>query len=585
MGISETEERIIFLDSLRGLAFILVLLYHFEIFSYGWVGVDIFFVISGFIISSKYKNIESLSTFWSFVVARLRRIMPPIFAVCGLSYVAGSLVLLPSEFQSLETSITHSIALIANLHFWKTLNYFNNDTFLMPLIHLWSISAEAQVYLAWGVILLLRLDKLLRFGILVFIFLGLGLIVAYLSSGQGVFFAPIFRMCEFLLGVLATQKFFASRYLSFSIGFLVVSVVCAFSIKIGLGFAASTFGFICLAKRLKIPLIAGIGRFSFSLYVISMPIIAFFNVIGSPYILLAFLVAPIFFLAFEVSRYRLAISLIVFLCSAALVHFGNYRPPWFGNLDINSSVYVLADKEHFSTVVNGSLVNPKVIAGSGVEKQVGLADNKVMFVGDSHALTYFTSVKANPHLQAFYLGSGGCPIGLENETLKGLVCPSFDKVLAEAILEYRPDILVFASRWRSYASRIGRHRADLLSEVERNALTLTFDGDIYVLDQPPEYPVAIPHLVLQRLGGVLALNKIGDASSILSKTLTIECPMEDDADRNTSNVWILGVSKWFRSGEKCVIFRAGKYLYRDSHHLTSYGATEVLSRILEINFE
>ena len=105
MESTNPRERLIFLDSLRGFAFILVLLYHFEILSFGWIGVDIFFVISGFIIGSRYEKIRSVSDLKDFIIIRLHRIMPPIFAVCGISYIAGSLVLLPSDFLALETSI------------------------------------------------------------------------------------------------------------------------------------------------------------------------------------------------------------------------------------------------------------------------------------------------------------------------------------------------------------------------------------------------------------------------------------------------------------------------------------------------
>lgn len=585
MELKSSPERLIFLDSLRGFAFILVLLYHLQIFPYGWVGVDIFFVISGFIISSRYEKIRSVPALWKFIITRLNRLMPPILAVCGISYFAGSLVLLPSDFQALEASIQHSITLVTNLHFWKTLNYFNNDTFSMPLIHLWSISAEAQVYFAWGLMLLFRLDKFLQFGILIFLFLSLGLIVAFFTSGQGVFYTPVFRMGEFLLGALASQKFFVSRYLIFSIAFLVISSISAVSIKMALGFAAASFGFICLVKRLEIPLISGLGRFSFSLYIISMPIVAFSNIGGSPYILLAFFFAPIFFLAFEVSRYRLIISIMVFSCSLGAVELGNYRSAELSNLDINSSAYVLADKEHFSRVLNGRLVEPRVIAGTKYENTFEPPKKKVMFIGDSHALGYFTSVKENPYFQAFYMGSGGCPIGLETETLLDLGCPAFRSVLTEAILENRPDILVVASRWSSYSHRLGRKQADLFGEVERYALGLPFEGDVYVLTQPPEYAVSIPQLVLQRLGGVLALTNIRDSDQLWGQNLTSECPSEEQFDRRTANVKMVDVSKWFRSGEKCLIFSNGKMLYRDSHHLTSYAAGQVLGRIFDINFE
>jgi peptidoglycan/LPS O-acetylase OafA/YrhL len=151
-------------DGLRAVAVILVLLFHGGFgFHGGFVGVDVFFVISGFLITGLLlKDQQSddfqLAHFW---VRRIRRILPAAMFVLLTTLIAGFFVLLPGDYQSLAESATAQQAMMSNVYFWRNTGYFAGDAELKPLLHTWSLSVEEQFYLFYPflVVLLYRFAR------------------------------------------------------------------------------------------------------------------------------------------------------------------------------------------------------------------------------------------------------------------------------------------------------------------------------------------------------------------------------------------------------------------------------------------
>jgi peptidoglycan/LPS O-acetylase OafA/YrhL len=156
------------IDGLRGMAVALVVAYHaFPKFrTGGFIGVDVFFVISGYLITQIILTDLQAKTFSlaEFYRRRVRRIVPALLVVMAVCCIFGWLLLLPSELQWLGKSISWCAPFLANVFFARTGAYFDRAAELNPLLHLWSLGVEEQFYLAWPVLLILmakyRMTKL-----------------------------------------------------------------------------------------------------------------------------------------------------------------------------------------------------------------------------------------------------------------------------------------------------------------------------------------------------------------------------------------------------------------------------------------
>ncbi|MSP83196.1 MAG: acyltransferase [Alphaproteobacteria bacterium] len=147
------------IDGLRAVAVLAVVLFHAEIglFGGGFVGVDIFFVISGFLITGIIweEMGEGTFTVLGFYERRIRRIFPALFAVLFAVLLAGAWVLLPTEFNDLGESVAATTVFLSNLYFAFELSYFSGQAELQPLLHTWSLAVEEQFYIVYPLALVL----------------------------------------------------------------------------------------------------------------------------------------------------------------------------------------------------------------------------------------------------------------------------------------------------------------------------------------------------------------------------------------------------------------------------------------------
>ena len=146
------------IDGLRGVAVLLVLVFHFDFFNIGkagFIGVDIFFVISGYLISKIiWSGIDAGAfNFRLFYIRRIRRLAPPLFATLLLTFIVGSVVLLPQELNSLSIEGVAAITYLSNIYYWQTLNYFGLQAGGSFFLHTWSLAVEEQFYLFFPILL------------------------------------------------------------------------------------------------------------------------------------------------------------------------------------------------------------------------------------------------------------------------------------------------------------------------------------------------------------------------------------------------------------------------------------------------
>ncbi len=297
------------IDGLRSIAVLSVVFHHFspEIVPGGYIGVDIFFVISGYLIAGIIKREieENKFTFVGFYERRVRRIFPALFGVLIFSIILGFLFLLPSDFIITLRGLIGTLFFVSNLVFWRDFGggYFGaTEDGLIPLVHTWSLSVEEQFYVFFPLFLFLlykfKFNRLFIVSILIIgFFISLFLSAYFIKEKSvAVFFLTPFRIWELLAGVVLVfnifpeiKNKFLNEILSLA-AFIALIYPCFFysnlTIFPGLNALLPVIGsaiLIHLGKTnhsyvkdfLKIKVMVFIGLISYSLYLWHWPILVF----------------------------------------------------------------------------------------------------------------------------------------------------------------------------------------------------------------------------------------------------------------------------------------------------------------------
>lgn len=145
------------IDGLRAVAVLAVVAFHaFPNWARGgFIGVDVFFVISGYLISTIiFKNLDKGTfSFTEFYARRIKRIFPALFLVLIACFAFGWFTLLADEYKQLGKHIAAGAGFISNFTLWNEAGYFDNSAETKPLLHLWSLGIEEQFYIVWPLFL------------------------------------------------------------------------------------------------------------------------------------------------------------------------------------------------------------------------------------------------------------------------------------------------------------------------------------------------------------------------------------------------------------------------------------------------
>jgi peptidoglycan/LPS O-acetylase OafA/YrhL len=227
------------INGLRAYAVALVVLFHFGIFGFssGFIGVDIFFVISGFLMTSiVVKGLEKGNfSILSFYLSRAIRIVPALFILVSIVLLIGWLFLLPNDYMNLGKHSLSSINFFSNIVYWKESGYFDTNSHNKALLHTWSLAVEWQFYLIFPIFvsLIYRLNKSRKFLASLFIIgiivsFALSVLITYKSPSAGFFLLPT-RAWEMLFGglvfFLAKNNITYSKITELS-GFILIGLSC-----------------------------------------------------------------------------------------------------------------------------------------------------------------------------------------------------------------------------------------------------------------------------------------------------------------------------------------------------------------------
>ena len=285
------------INGLRAVSVLAVVFYHAEMkfFKGGWLGVDIFFVISGYLISNIIISElnEGNFSFKNFYIRRVKRILPALFSTLLLTIPFAYFLLPPKAMEEFIDSMVSSIFFIANYHFMNLDFYVAESTKFMPLLHTWSLAIEEQYYLLFPLFAFIVYKYFKKYFTFFIIFITLGSIYLNISSESvDKFYKLEFRIWELLFGVLLmiiSSSFKVKHLEKFGISLLLFAIyyfgdewINDIEPKIISLTATSLIIFsntesTNLTKIFRLKSISTIGLISYSVYLIHQPLFSLFR--------------------------------------------------------------------------------------------------------------------------------------------------------------------------------------------------------------------------------------------------------------------------------------------------------------------
>ncbi len=636
-----TEEYRQEIDGLRMVAVLSVVFFHFSIpgFGGGFVGVDIFFVISGFLIGGalwrEYKTNQQISVS-GFYLRRLRRLAPAYITMCALTLVLGWFILLPFEFREFGKSLISSLFYVSNILFYRQSGYFDSAAEDKVLLHTWSLSVEEQFYVILPVILvLIRRPQAVIFVFFVIFLISITSSFFYTTRNHAAaFFLIQFRIWELLVGVLLAiigqERAFSWKGKPFFswIGFLLILYGLTFTspgvsfpgFAVVLPVAGTAFVIFngkdnnAINRFLSSQFSRFFGLISYSLYLWHWPVlvlsVTYFGTYGKiSEILSAFALILILSLLswrfVEIpfrrqgvvgNRVLLSVSMIsgaLLLTAGAAIYVNNgyiARFPDRAQMFIRASQDFLQDWSRCQIQNSGPLDGIETCAFGPRDAQP-----EVIVWGDSHVRAMREGIDIAAHeagVAGLIVWNAGCP-PLFNITKTETAatreqdekCSAINTQLQEGLddLDHIKRILL-VGRWSYYATGEGvgidAHNKIELSRPFEEALSETVDEllrsfDVYVMRQVPEFPDYSSHTFAKSLAHGHAIND--DALELNQQAWENRALSSDKVMlKLASKNRVHLIDAWSRiCGDACYLLDEDVVYYFDNNHLTNTGALHI----------
>lgn len=538
-------------DGLRAIAVLPVILFHagFGLFSGGFVGVDVFFVISGYLITSIIltEMREGKFTIIAFYERRARRILPALFVVMLACVPFAWLWMLPGELRDFSRSLVAVSVFASNVLFWRESGYFDTATELKPLLHTWSLALEEQYYLLFPIFLLLtwRLGKRWILGILValaFISFAAAMWSAPDNPGAAFYLLPT-RFWELLVGAFIAFYYFNNNVNEAGMGKAGPLVDQSVSIIGILLIAYAVFAFdkntpfpsqytliptlgaallilfatprTLVGKLLSSKLLVGVGLISYSAYLWHQPLFAFARIrsfdgpSSAVFLLLSLLSLSLAYCSWRFvekpfrDRRRVSrgpvfgAALLVTTAFAGFGFLGHFKKGFPDRFGVGEQeLLASADKRYRETMVVFGL--RKCFIDVDQNHETLFSENcittdtrttKVVVFGDSHAAHLVEGVKrffSNPRYAVEQWTAAGCrAIDFPKNSRR---CKDFYRSFIQDVLPALPEksLIVISSYWFNAFNRIGE--AGFIGSLKDLFATLRKHGHVVlVVGQTPAF--------------------------------------------------------------------------------------------------
>jgi len=616
------------IDGLRGIAILAVVWYHAfpSALRSGFIGVDIFFVISGFLISSIiFSNLEhNTFSYIEFYNRRIRRIFPALLTVMVASFLFGWMALTADEFKELGKHIAGGAGFITNFILWSESGYFDAAAETKPMLHLWSLAIEEQFYIFWPILLGFtwrRNWSFLRTTTLIAILSFATSIILIQQDATGAFYSPLARFWELMVGGLLAyislhKRGLISRHTNlqsmFGFVLLVIGLVVINRQMQFPGFWAllpvfGTFFMISAGPSawlnqhlLSSKFLIWVGLVSYPFYLWHWPLLSFARIIESqkpPLVVNAFMLIVALALAWLTYKYierpmRFSLSYarlkliglvtgIVLIGAASFAVYINNGMEFrkaapqlniTNQGDISHDIYMKYLHDNFYPCTP---LKAREIKMNALENQCFHSKNSgntdIAIVGDSHSQQLFTGLAtiAKDQNIANYIKSGAPTI--DNEKFKGIYetlihSPSIKSVIISAYWGIRvpanSDIQQFEDAFK--------RTVDTLVSANKS---------VYIADDVPNFSFDPQKCKYEgRLG---LRNQCSESSEkFRSEQKRMQRIIKEIANRS-AQVHLLNLSDYFCDSEQCSMAKDGLLFYRDRNHLNLNGSHYIGKRIVK----
>ncbi len=596
----------------------------------GFVGVDVFFVISGYLISSLVlEEIEtgrfSIVNFWE---RRIRRLLPALAVVTSATLAAAWFVMMPEDFARLGRSVVAQVLLVANVNFWMESGYFAPVAETKPLLNTWSLAVEEQFYvlLPWALLGLVRFGRrhvgaiLFGAGLLSF---GLGVWATYRFPGASYFLLPT-RAWELLAGaVLAVCRpttpmpRLVAEAMSWG-GLLAIGIaVTCFGAETpfpGVAALLPCGGTVALlwanrdaptslARILEFRPLVFIGLISYSLYLWHWPMLTFANYWGlseapgsrQAILLLASLVVSAVtwrwveqpFRKRSILHERRHLFVAAGCASAALaaagmaVVFAHGVPQRIPQ----AARDYFAGRDDAMPTANTTLQDAREGAFQPLGVRDATAALDLLVWGDSHAGAILPAIDLLARKNGVRAAAATHPSTLPllgYESSGGFSLRGESRAFNQAVLDFvrakRVRAVLLAAAWHGYDDEDGRMRMGLQTTI---AALREAGAAIWIMKQVPQHNVDVP----KALAAAVLFDRPLEEHAL---TLAQHRSASRVQDEMFSAIAVPGVRFleslpfFMAEADRCRIAADGRSLYRDAHHLSTKGAIRLVPLFEEL---